>query len=163
MKFMRDLPRFFLPMIFTLGIAYAIGLANIAHSEGFKNCADAFVGGVEPKYQIMKNNNIINLCKTSTTKQGMDVVVPACFYRVMIGKKDAVYSVVILMVSNDDGIDSIEPIENFSVSYNYLSGITKINFLGGFNEMDWTKVSIDSGKWDLPPDAERDELFQQCK
>ncbi|MDH5188689.1 MAG: hypothetical protein OEW37_06995, partial [Rhodospirillaceae bacterium] len=95
-------------------------------------------------------------------RQDMDVTVPACFYRVMIGKKGSVYSVAALIVPNDNDIGSAKPIESFSVSHGYLSSITKLDFLGGFSEMDWTQISINSGKWGLPPIDIKKQQITPC-
>ena len=302
MKLMRDLPLFLHPIIFLLVIviAYAIGTTNASHGAGFEKCAYTFVNGIAPKHKTSKNNNIINLCKSSTTaqdvgfavafntdthtadfaaykltremvtapstfkrnnnwftpdleistansmavqatnktyrhsgldrghlvkaedmklskdvyrstflysvivpqfpklnrfiwrkveeiprakiksgifdevwiisgitgahptRQDMDVTVPACFYRVMIGKKGSVYSVAALIVPNDNDIGSAKLIESFSVSHGYLSSITKLDFLGGFSEMDWTQISINSGKWGLPPIDIKKQQITPC-
>ncbi len=65
------------------------------------------------------------------------VIIPSCFYRVLIGEKQGGYSVIAMLMPNDNKIDNSVIVSDYIVGVNYLEKTLGIDLLPGLNSLDY--------------------------
>ncbi|MCK5546896.1 MAG: DNA/RNA non-specific endonuclease [Rhodospirillaceae bacterium] len=88
---------------------------------------------------------------------GIGITVPSCFYRVLIGKKRGNYSVIALLMPNDNKIDNSIIVSDYIVGMDYLEKIIDIDLLPDYNSFDY-----DAGNWGLEETKELNNSAPAC-
>ena len=100
---------------------------------------------------------IAGVTGTHPRSKDMGVTVPSCFYRVMIGRSPNSYSVVVLLMPNDNKIDNDVIVSDYVVAVDYLERIIGINLLPDFASFDYGLA-----KWGLAAAKESNNTAPAC-
>ena len=100
---------------------------------------------------------IAGVTGTHPHSKSMGITVPSCFYRVLIGKKQSNYSVIAMLMPNDNKIDNSIIISDYIVGIDYLVKIIHIDLLPDSNSFNY-----DARNWGLEATKELNSPAPAC-